>query len=118
VGIRGLLFLSLVGLGSLLALTGLRQLFIAPLDDPVSNAIWFLIQVLPLLGVLPGMLRLRARSFLLAALAAMLYFSHGVVLAVEPALRVLGVLEAVFAVGLVLTATYALRGIRRADAPQ
>jgi uncharacterized membrane protein len=109
IDVRGLQLLSLLSAGSIFALTGLRQFFIEPLANPFPNFIWFVIQVLPILLVIPGMLRQKARSFLLAALAAMLYFSHGVLLAVSAELRSLGLWEVGFAVALVATATFAVR---------
>jgi len=114
VNLRGLQFLCLLCLGSLFALTGLKQFFIEPLGSAPSNLLWFLVQVLPLLAVAPGVLRLKARSFLLAALAAMLYFSHGVMEAPTADMRVYGLWEVGFAMGLVLTASFALRHLRLA----
>jgi len=114
VNLRGLQFLCLFCLGSLFALTGLKQFFIEPLASAPSNLLWFLVQVLPLLAVTPGVLRLKARSFLLAALAAMLYFSHGVMEATTADMRVYGLWEVGFAMGLVLTASFALRHLRLA----
>jgi len=112
--LRGLQFLCLFCLGSLFALTGLKQFFIEPLASAPSNLLWFLVQVLPLLAVTPGVLRLKARSFLLAVLAAMLYFSHGVMEATTADMRLYGLWEVGFAMGLVLTASFALRHLRLA----
>ena len=92
--LRGLQFLCLLCLGSLFALTGLKQFFIEPLASTGTNLVWFLIQVLPLLAVTPGVLRLKARSYLLAVLAAMLYFSHGVLEATSTDMRAYGLWEA------------------------
>ncbi len=114
--LRGLQFLCLLWIGSLFALTGLRQFFVEPLANPVPNLIWFLIQVLPLLAVLPGVLRLKIRSYLLATLAAMLYFFHGVLQAADPNDQVLGFWEVGFSLALVLTASFALRHLRMAAA--
>jgi uncharacterized membrane protein len=110
---RGLQFLSFLCAGSIVGLTGLRQLFIDPLEDPTDNLIWFAIQVLPIALVVPGMLRHGPRSYLFAALAAMLYFCHGVLLVVTPEQRMLGLFEVGFSVALVVTATLALRGLNR-----
>jgi uncharacterized membrane protein len=118
VSIQGLQFLCLLSAGSLFALTGLRQFFVTPLGNASSNVIWFVIQVLPLLLVLPGMLRLKERSYLLAALVAMLYFSHGVLLAVDPDHLALGLWEVGFAVALVAAATLALRKLREGGPSQ
>jgi len=114
--LRGLQFLCLLSAGSLFALTGLRQFFLQPLANPLPNALWFLIQVLPVLLVLPGVLSLKPRSFLLAALAAMLYFSHGVLISVAPDQRSLGLWEVGFALALILSASFAVRHLRQADA--
>ncbi len=99
--LRGLQFLTLFFVGSLFALTGLRQFFVEPLASTSSNLIWFGIQVLPLLLVLPGVLRLAPRSYLLAILASMLYFCHGVLQAVSVEDRVLGLWEVGFSLALV-----------------
>lgn len=114
--LRGLQFLCLLWIGSLFALTGLRQFFVEPLESTTPNLIWFTIQVLPLLLVVPGILRLKARSFLLATLAAMLYFCHGVLQAVSVEDRLLGLWEVGFALALVLTSSFAVRHLRMATA--
>jgi uncharacterized membrane protein len=110
--VQGLQFLTLIAIGSLFALTGLRQFFVEPLANPAPNLIWFIIQVLPLLLVLPGILKLSPRSYLLGALGAMLYFSHGVLLAVSPEHRTLGLWEIGIALLLVTTATLVLRALK------
>jgi len=114
--LRGLQFLTLFCIGSLFALTGLRQFFVEPLASANTNLIWFGIQVLPLLLVLPGVLRLTPRSYLFAILAAMLYFCHGVLQAVSAEDRLIGLWEVGFSLALVLTASFALRHLRMAAA--
>lgn len=114
--LRGLQFLCMLWIGSLFALTGLRQFFVEPLASTSSNLIWFGIQVLPLLLILPGIMRLKVRSFLLASLAAMLYFCHGVLQAVSPEDRLLGLWEVGFSLALVLTASFTVRHLRMAEA--
>lgn len=114
--LRALQLLTLLALGSIFALTGLRQFFVEPLASSSSNLIWFGIQVLPLLLVLPGLLRLAPRSYLLAILAAMLYFCHGVLQAVSAEDRLLGLWEVGFSLALILTASFALRHLRMAAA--
>jgi uncharacterized membrane protein len=114
--LRGLQFLTLFCIGSLFALTGLRQFFVEPLASANTNLIWFGIQVLPLLLVLPGVLRLTPRSYLFAILAAMLYFCHGVLQAVSLEDRLIGLWEVGFSLALVLTASFALRHLRMAAA--
>ncbi len=114
--VQGIQFLTLLSAGSLFALTGLRQFFVEPLANPLPNLIWFTLQVLPILLVLPGLLSLKPRSYLLAALGAMLYFSHGVLLAVSPEHRTLGLWEVGFAMALALSASIALRVLKRSPA--
>lgn len=101
-------------IGSLLALTGVRQFFVQPLATPGVNALWFSIQVLPLLAVVPGVLLLRPRSHLLAALASTLYFVHGVLLAATAPLRALGLWEAGLSVALLVAGSYAARHLSAA----
>jgi uncharacterized membrane protein len=109
---KGLQFLCLILVGSLFALTGLRQFFAAPLAGSGVNLLWFVVQVLPLLLVLPGILRLKVRSFFFAAMAGMLYFVHGILQAATPQLRAMGLWEVGFAMALVLAATYGTRQLR------
>ena len=105
-------FLSFIGIGSLIALTGLRQFFVEPLETPLPNAAWFLIQITPLLVVVPGIMRGRPRSFLFCALAGMLYFCHGVLVAVNAAQRTIGLWEVAIAVCLIAITSFAVwRGI-------
>ena len=96
-------------IGSLFALTGLRQFFVEPLADATSNAIWFGLQIAPLLAVLPGVLRLKHRSCFLAALVATLYFVHGVLLVVDADSATMGFWEVGFSLVLVFTATHLAR---------
>ncbi len=106
---KGLQFSSLILIGSLFALTGLRQFFVEPLTSPVTNTLWFVVQVLPLLLVLPGVLRGRFRGFFYAILAATLYFLHGVLEAVTPDQRFMALWETGFAVALIAVASLAMR---------
>jgi uncharacterized membrane protein len=110
-----LLFVCMLLMGSLLALTGMRQFFIQPLASTQSNIIWFAVQVAPLLVIVPGLLRLHYRSAFFAILVASLYFIHGVLLAVDASTRALGFTEVGISLALVLTATYLLRGLRAAQ---
>ena len=109
---KALQFLCVLLVGCLFALTGLRQFFVAPLPGSGSNLAWFVVQVLPLLLVLPGILRLQVRSFFFASLAGMLYFVHGILQAATPELRVMGLWEVGFAMALILVATYGTRQLR------
>ncbi|NIP16581.1 MAG: DUF2069 domain-containing protein [Pseudomonadales bacterium] len=114
---KGLQLACLLLIGSLFAINGLRQFFVEPLNTPHVNLIWFLIQVLPLLAVLPGTLKNRYRSYVFAALVSTLYFIHGVLLAATADLRAFGVWEAGFAVSLLVAASYAARRTLGAAAP-
>lgn len=106
---KGLQFLALIMLGSLFAVTGLRQFFVEPLDDALSNTLWFAIQVLPLLVVLPGLLRGSHRGYFYAILAATLYFIHGTMEAATADQRLLALWETGFAVALIAVACLAMR---------
>lgn len=109
---KGWQFVCLVLLGSLFALTGLRQFFVEPLAGTASNVIWFGIQVLPLLLVLPMLLRGHSRGYFYSVLAASLYFIHGTMEAATPELRTLALWEVGFAVALIAAASIAMRRLR------
>ncbi len=113
---RGWLFIALLLAGSLFALTGLRQFFIEPLATTIPNVIWFVVQVLPLLVVLPGFLKLSTRSAFYMILAAMLYFIHGILEAATPEHRLFAGVEIAVSVGLICIATWMLRRLRERDA--
>ena len=51
---RGWLFLTFILIGSLIGVTGMRQIFIEPLPNPSANGIWLVLQILPLLLCLPA----------------------------------------------------------------
>jgi uncharacterized membrane protein len=112
---KGWQFLCLLLVGSLFALTGLRQFFIEPLAGTFSNVIWFGIQVLPLLAVLPALLRGHSRGYFYAILAASLYFIHGTMEAATDDQLAMALWEVGFAVALIATASLAMRRIHRAD---
>ncbi len=109
---KGYQFACLILIGSLFAVTGLRQFFVEPLDSAFANTIWFVIEVLPLLAVLPAVLRGASRGYLLAALAALLYFVHGTMEAATADHRTMALWEAGFAVALVAVAGLAVRRMR------
>ena len=46
---QGWLFLTFVMIGSLIGVTGMRQIFIEPLPDPSANVVWLVLQIMPLL---------------------------------------------------------------------
>jgi uncharacterized membrane protein len=90
-----------------------HRAMLEPLANPETNIAWFALQILPLIAVLPGLLRASARSALLASLAAMLYFVHGVLVAATEPLRVFGVLECTAAIVLVASAALLVRALSR-----
>ena len=109
---KGLQFLALLLIGSLFAITGLRQFFVEPLDNALSNTLWFGIQVLPLLLVLPGVLQGSHRGYFYVVPAASLYFIHGVLEASAEDQRTMALWETGFAVALIAVATIAMRRMR------
>ena len=113
---KGWLFIALILLGSLVALTGLRQFFIEPLPTTSVNVTWFVIQLLPLLAPLPGLLRLRLQSTFVLCMTSTLYFIHGVLLAFDVNMRVFGSFEIFFALALCATTALLVRKIRESEA--
>ena len=109
---QGWIFITLVIIGSLFALTGLRQLVFEPLAGTGPNIVWLIIQVLPLLAVVPGVLTKHINSYFFTIVVAMMYFVHGVMVAATEPLRWLGLIEVVFSLALVTVATYLLRRLR------
>ncbi len=113
---KGWLFVAFVMLGSLVALTGLRQFFVEPLANPLPNVIWFVLQLMPLLLPLPGLMRLKLSSTFILCMSSTLYFIHGVYVISDPKLQLLGVFEISFSLGLCATTAYLVRMIREAEA--
>ncbi len=116
--LRGWLFVALLLIGSLVALTGLRQFFIEPLATTSSNVIWFVVQLLPLLLPLPGVLGMRVRAIFVLCMATMLYFVHGVYVVSDPKLTLLGSLEIAFSLALCGVSAFMVRKMREAAAAQ
>ena len=113
---KGWLFLTLMMVGSLFAMTGLRQFFIEPLDDAGVNAAWFIIQLLPLLLPLPGVLRGSLRPIFFMCMSSMLYFIHGVLVVSDPEMLLFGVFEILFALGLCASTAILVRKTREHQA--
>ena len=112
----GLMFLSYLLIGSLVALTGMRQLFVEPLANTGTNIAWLLIQLLPLLAPLPGVMRARTRSFFILSLTSLLYFVHGVLVVFDDHLRWFGAFEILCSLALCALATIFVRRRREHDA--
>ena len=111
---QGWTFLNFICIGSLFALTGLRQFFIEPLANTSTNAVWFAIQVLPLLAILPGLMRRNINAHMYAILVSMLYFVHGVMLAATEPLRWFGLVEILVALAMTGVSTVLLKRLREA----
>jgi len=110
--VKGGLFLTLVAMGCLVALTGLRQFSIQPLGNTVPNIAWFVIQLLPLLLPLPGVLRAELRPTFILCLASTLYFVHGVYAVVDPQLALVGAFEIAFSLVLCAVTAFMVRRMR------
>ena len=114
--LQGWIFLSLILIGSLVAVTGLRQFIFDPIANAGTNAAWFVVQLIPLLVPLPGLLRGHLTSTFILCLASLLYFIHGVMLAFDPDLAWLGYAELMFALGLTIITSLLTRRIRENEA--
>lgn len=113
--VRGYLFLTFLCIGSLFALFGLRQFLISPAANPVHNGAWFAVQVLPLLALLPGLLRANGRRgrliFFITSLMGMLYFVLGVWAVASPEMRTWGLWVTGFSLILVALGSLGTRAI-------
>lgn len=114
--LQGWIFISLILIGSLVGVTGMKQFFLDPMDNTVANVAWFVVQLIPLLVPLPGFLRGQLTPTFILCLASLLYFIHGVMLAFDPALYWLGYAELMFAIGLTGSTTLLTRRIRENEA--
>ena len=96
-------------IGSLFAITGVRQFMLDPIHKLPLDGLWFLVQVAPLLALLPGLLSTKRKGFMYCALVSLFYLVHGVMLSTNPDLQRLGILEAGLALVLTTVATLAAR---------
>ncbi len=110
------LFTTFVALGSLVAMIGLKQFFLWPIDDNTINVIWFLLQVAPLLLPLPGIMSGQVRATFIVCLASQLYFVAGVLAMVDETTRLYGAVEITFALMLCGSTTMLVRKLRERDA--
>ncbi len=101
------LLIIFILIGSLFAITGVRQFMLDPIHKVELDVMWFLLQVAPLLAILPGLLSGTRKGFMYCALASLFYFVHGVMLSTNPELQRLGILEAGLAMVLATVATLA-----------
>src|SRR3954466_9195116 len=94
----------LIWVGSLFALLGLQRFFVAPLPSFAATLAVFIVELAPILIVTPMVLRGGARGPMWMCLVSILYFVHGVWQWSAPDMRLFGVLEVVFSVGVFVTA--------------
>ena len=99
-------------MGSLVAMTGLRQFLFDALESSGPNVAWFIVQVIPLLVPLPGLLSGRILATFTVCMASLLYFVHGVMAAFDPNFLVYGLFEIGFALGLCASTSMLLRKLR------
>ena len=108
---RGWLLIALILMGCLFALTGVRQFLVDPVPAMSANGVWFVLQVLPLLLVLPGVLRLNRNALFFTTLASCLYLIHGILGVADWELPVFATLEIGFALGLFVAVCVVMRKI-------
>lgn len=103
------LLIIFILVGSLFAITGVRQFMLDPIHKLSLDSMWFALQVAPLLIILPGLLSGTRKGFMYCALASLFYFVHGVMLSTNPELQRVGILEAGLALVLTTVATLAAK---------
>lgn len=104
---QGWLFLTFIMIGSLIGVTGLRQFLLDPIPEASVNAVWFVLQIMPLLLCIPSALRGQLKGMFFLCLVSILYFIHGVLIIFDPALFYWAAAELFFALGLCgITALY------------
>ena len=119
---RRLLRLALTCYLLLIVLTVAWEGWLAPKSSPVF---WLTVKILPLLWLLPGLLRHRARSLVVASLLMLLYLTEGLVLLWSE--RAAGfapgsslpwaLAETVLSTVFILSASYAVRNLRAHGVP-
>ena len=105
-------FLALVCFWCLVLYFGFALLAAATPPAPLMLVAW-LLQVLPLLLFLPGLVKGNPRSLLWLSLVDLLYFIHGVLVAFDPARRWLGIVECVLSALLFICLALFLRQRRQ-----
>jgi uncharacterized membrane protein len=111
--VTALQFTLLLWVGSLFALLGLQRFFVEPLATTAATVTVFAAQTVPLLVLLPVVLRGGARGPLWLCLAMLLYFVHGIWQWHTPAGHLFGIFEVVFALGGFFTSWILLRLLPR-----
>ncbi len=105
----------LLWVGSLFALLGMQRFFVEPLPSLTATIAVFIVQVAPLLMVIPGALRKGSKGPLWVCLVILLYFVHGVWQAASHDARLIGILEVIFALGAFVTAWILLKVMPKED---
>ncbi len=113
--VSGWLLSSFICLGSVIGLLGMRQLVLSTDGSMGQSVIWFIMQILPLLVTLPGLISSQVRATFILCLASLLYFIHGVLVAFEPGNLVFGLLIIGFSLGLCGSTAALVRAWREAD---
>lgn len=108
-GVAALRFTLLLWSGSLFALLALQRFFADPLPGLGATIAVFVVQLAPLLLVLPLVLRSGARGPLWLCLVMLLYFVHGIWQWNTPHARLFGTLEVAFALGAFVTSWILLK---------
>jgi uncharacterized membrane protein len=95
---------------ALAALVALAILLLAWALLPGGASPWWVVAVLPLAALLPGMLRRRRNAFLGASFLSLVYLFHALVALVTlPGARLLASGEAALSLGLLVAASFAAR---------
>ena len=110
-------FTLLLWLGSLFALFGVERWLLEPLASFAATAIVFVVQTAPIVAAAWLSIRAPARGGFWSALAALVYFAHGVARCAAPTERLSGAIEIALALGVFATALLLLRALpARGDA--
>jgi len=104
--------LALFSLSSIFSVLALYRFFVDPLNSFSASLSVFLIQVLPLLILVTGLIRLRSRQILVLALVSCLYFTHGILQLISSTSRLFGIAEITFAILLCVSSTYLVRRLK------
>jgi uncharacterized membrane protein len=110
---KGWQFLCLVLVGSLFAITGLRQFFVEPLAGSHEQRAVVRCRCCRCCSCCPRCCAAHSRGYFYAILAASLYFIHGTMEAATADQRALALWETGFAVALIATASLAMRRLNR-----
>ena len=95
--------ITLLFLGSLIAVLGLNRFFIDPIPGNAANWFAFILQTAPLFIIAPGIAAQKRMWVFSSALLSMAYFVHGVIRMATPETRPVASWELVFAMGLFIS---------------